>query len=252
MTTFYFFKINSDDMFISNTDGKLDLKRCHALMAENMATKENDSNKVNGEGFIYPIIKHIGTKEVITSNCVVQGSLGYYNQAFFDNQKVTSRRVQQTFYSQANVIITEDYEVILYFDFSEEISGKTKATALIENLGFDLERVKFKHEKLIQIKEKFSWKAAKLEKIDRMDDSTRTVSYEIDQADEGSSQIDQLYNEYGTLSHLAFDFRVDEINTITVKLYKDNHGFIQNSEIECFQVDFNEVLINLFKELEEL
>lgn len=252
MATFYFFKINSDDIFISNTEGKLDLKRCHELMTENMATKEDGSNQVNGEGFIHPIIKHIGTKEVITSNCTVQGSLGYYNQAFFDNQEVTSRRVQQTFYSQANVIITEDYEVILYFEFSEEISGKTKATALIENLGFELERIKFKHEKLIQIKEKFSWKAAKLEKIERTGDSTRTVSYEIDQADEGTSKIDELYNEYGKLSHLAFDFKVDNDNIITVKLYKDNHGFIQNSEIECFPIDFNEVIIRLFQELEEI
>ena len=32
-------------------------------------------------------------------------------------------------------------------------------------------------------------------------DSTRTVSYEIDQADEKSSQIDESHNEYGKLSH---------------------------------------------------
>lgn len=252
MATFYFFKINSEDMFLSNTEGKLNLNRCYELMTENTATKESGNNQVNGEGFIHPIIRHIGTKEVITSNCAVQGSLGYYNQAFFNDTEVTSTRVQQTFYSQANVIITEDYEVILYFDFSEEISGKTKATALIENLGFELERVKFTHEKLVLIKEEFSWKAAKLEKIDRTGDSTRTVSYEIDQADEGSSQIDELYNEYGKLSHLAFDFKVDDTNAITVKLYKDNHGFIQGSEVESFSIDFNEVIIRLFEKLEEL
>ncbi|SYZ77244.1 hypothetical protein [Trichococcus shcherbakoviae] len=226
MATFYFFKINSEDLFLSNNEGKLDLNECHKLMVANTATKESQNNAVNGEGFIHPLITRIGSKEVIISNCVVQGSLGYYNQAFFGAQDVTSVRVQQTFYSQARVIFTEDYEVILYFDYSEEISGKAKATALIEKLGFELERIRFNHEKLNSIKEKFNWKAAKLEKIDRTGDSTRMVSYEIDQADEYTSKIDELYNEFGRLSHLSFDFRVDDTNKITIKLYKDNHGFI--------------------------
>lgn len=250
MATFYFFKINSEDLFLSNNEGKLDLNECHDLMIANTATKDSVNNAVNGEGFIHPVITRIGNKEVIISNCAVQGSLGYYNQAFFGVQDVTSVRVQQTFYSQARVIVTEDYEVILYFDYSEEISGKAKATALIEKLGFELERIRFNHEKLISIKEKFNWKAAKLEKIDRTGDSTRMVSYEIDQADEFSSKIDELYNEFGRLSHLSFDFHVDDTNKITIKLYKDNHGFIASNEIESFPVNIIDVLIRLFNELD--
>ena len=72
MATFYFFKVNSEDMFLSNTEDKLNLKRCHELMTENTKYR----NKINGEGFIHQIIKYIGTKEVITSNCAVQKRLG--------------------------------------------------------------------------------------------------------------------------------------------------------------------------------
>lgn len=252
MATFYFFKINSEDLFITDTNGKLDLNQCHELMLRHAATKDSEDNAVNGEGFIHPLITKIGSKELIVSNCAVQGSLGYYNQAFFDDQEVTSIRVQQKFYSQARVIITEDYEVIIYFESSEEVSGKTKATALLEELGFELERIRFNHEKLNLIKETFRWNAAKLEKIDRNGDSTRTVSYEIDQADEASSKIDELYNEYGKLSHLSFDFRLNESNTLTVKLYKDNHGFVQNNEVENLPVDINDVLTQLFEEVQSL
>lgn len=249
MATFYFFKINSDNLFIDDMHGKLDLKKLQELMNNHMATKDSESQEVNGEGFIDPQISTIGDKKLIISNCTVQGSLGYYNQAYIKNGQVTSTRVQQKFYSQARVIITEDYEVIIYFEFSEETSGKTKAKALLEELNLELEIVRFNHEKLNQIKDMYKWNAAKLEKIDKIDDSTRVVSYEIDQADESSSKIDELYQEYGKMCNLSFDFTLDNEKVIAVKLYKDNHGFMQNTEVENLAEDINAILIELFEQI---
>lgn len=252
MATFYFFKINSDELFLTANNGKLDLDKCYQLMIKNAATKKMEDNAVNGEGFIHPTKTKIGSKNVIVSNCAVQGSLGYYNKAFFDDQEVNSIRVQQKFYSQSNVILTEDYEVIVYFQYSEEISGKSKVTALIEELGIELDKIRFNHEKLNLIKENYKWNAAKLEKIDKTDNSTKTVSYEIDQADEQSSKIDELYTKYGKLSHISFDFPITDSNMIIIKLYKDNHGFVQNAELDNLAVNVNDVLLKLFDDFEGL
>lgn len=254
MATFYFFKINKDDLFINTTtNGKLNLNHFREVMVTHTATRSNEDKAVNGEGFINPIITTLNTKDVLISSCTIQGSLGYYNQAFLnDDENISSNRVQHIFYTQAKVMITEDYEVVLYFEFSEETSGKSKAKSLVEELELDLETVRFSHELLTKIKENHKWTAAKMEKLDRIGDSTRTVSFEIDPADEGESQIDEIYNDSGKLTHLTFDFKVDDTNTITIKLYKDNHGFIQNTEIENFPLSVNDVLIQLFEKLDSL
>lgn len=236
MTTFYFFDAQSDELLLADesNDGKLKLTNLVAHMQEKLATSTREGI-VNGEGFLKPKISQIGETHVVTAFCYARGSLGYYNETEVVDSAISTTRIQHTYYIQSQIIITEDYKVILMFNYSVESSAKPKTKAMVEELGLELSSIKFDNNTLLKLKEKYIWDAAKLDRIAKVGDSTKTISYVIDPADDKESEIDELYKNHGQLTLLSFDFKLegDSDDSVTVKLYGDNHhGMLNDRELD--------------------
>lgn len=66
------------------------------------------------------------------------------------------------------------------------------------------------------------------------------------------SEIDELYKNHGQLTHLSFDFELDDDSddSVTVKLYGDNHhGMLNDKELEGSPWNTEVVLNKLLHEI---
>jgi len=239
------------DLFYSN-EGKLDLDKLIEKMMEYQAPIREDGT-ITGEGFVD--IETQGEHELnfVQSFCTAQGSLGYFNEARVVENTVKTVRVQHQYYSKSLINITEDSELIIKFDVSNDENAKTKVKSLIESLGFEATIFRLDDALLRKIKDNFKWTAAKLEKIEKYGDSTKKVSYEIDPSDDKfQSEVDALYNEHGKMSHIQFELPYKASgapNTVTVKLYKDGHRIVIDENQFGNQDSFKKFMIYLLKTL---
>ena len=167
------------------------------------------------------------TIRYIRTTATASGSLGYYEKAYMENNRVTNQRDNFRFFSSTDVMIFENGLVILFFKNSAIESIKGSIKTLIEKLGFqnDVKPLKLKSDVLKRMKGSLDWTKAKLERIENEDDSTKTISYEVDVADiQSSSKIDKIYGEKGDFVNLTCNIPYHYItdNNIT------NRSFIVN------------------------
>jgi hypothetical protein len=253
------------DLFYSDSAGKLDLERLKIAMIERTAPSENGT--ITGEGFSKINVSVTNDSRIIECICTAQSSLGYYYEAKIEENDVVSTRIQHHYYSKSNIMITENSQVIIKFDWTSEEGAKTKVKSLIEALGFESISFRINHEVLRLLQSRFTWTAAKVDKIERAGDSTKRVSYEIDPSDDRfQSEVDQTYREHGKMSHLNFElpFRVSNklsstANIITVKLYSeggnriviDETQFGNNDDFKTFQIYLLSELTKLRQEIDQ-
>ncbi|KIL80759.1 hypothetical protein [Bacillus badius] len=259
MAILNFFLLNTNeqpDLFFSDGD-KLDLDKIKNVMVEYQAPVSEDGN-INGEGFVDVETTAYGEKEYIKSFCTAQGSLGYYNQAKLVEGVLKTVRVQHTFYSKSLIHLTEDSELIIKFDQSNDEIAKTKVKSLVESLGFETQIFRLDSDLMRKIKDndRYTWTAAKIEKIEKKGDNTKKVSYEIDPSNDiYQSEVDELYREHGKMSHIQAEIPSQLSggpNKVTVKLYKDGHRIVIDENQFADQDSFKNFTLYLFEELKKL
>ncbi|MGC4378309.1 hypothetical protein WD019_15475 [Fictibacillus sp. Mic-4] len=258
MAVLNFYTLNTAeqmDLFYSEED-KLNLNAVKEIMLENSAPYSNAEGVITGEGFFSIQTKVIEEKPLIECYCTAQGSLGYFYEAKVIEDQITTTRTQHQYYSKALINITEDNFLIIKFDYSNEESSKSKVKSIVEQLGFEATIFRLDNDLLRKVQERYKWTAAKLDKIEKHGDSTKKVSYEIDPSDDQfQSEVDELYNEHGKMSHIKFEmpYRAPGApNTVTVKLYSDGHRIvIDESEIPDPEL-FKGFIIHLLNTLYDL
>jgi hypothetical protein len=257
MAILNFYLLNTSeqlDLFYSDNE-KLNLKKIKEVMLEYQAPVSDDGT-ITGEGFVDIEIKSEHDLNFIQSYCTAQGSLGYFNEARIVDNTVKTIRVQHKYYSKSLINLTEDSELIIKFDVSNDENAKTKVKSLIESLGFEASTFRLDDSLLRKVKETFKWTAAKLEKIEKSGDNTKKVSYEIDPSDDKfKSEVDELYNEHGKMSHIQFELPYKAVgapNFVTVKLYKDGHRIVVDEEQFSSEDSFKQFMIYLLKTLRSL
>ncbi|MED4292245.1 hypothetical protein [Priestia megaterium] len=241
------------DLFYTES-GALKLNDLRDVMIEKRAPIGNNG-AINGEGFINPNFQIRNEVQVIESYCSSQGSLGYYNEARMVNESFTTERIQHHYYGKSFIIITQESDFIIKFDYAIEEGTKNKVKSLIEELGFEATIFRLDNDLLRKVQNHYDWSAAKLDKIERFGDSTKRVSYEIDPADDQHpSQVDEDYREHGKMSHITFELPYDVVgapNTITVKLYtQGNRVVIDEGELGGSPIE--EFILYLLGELKAL
>lgn len=242
------------DLFLSK-DGKLDLFRVMEKMSESAATF-GDDNIISGEGFFKPSLEELNDIQIVKAYSATQGSLGNYREAYVNEDVIKSQIKQHKFYSKSSVIISENSDLILIFDDTSEERTKTKVKSLIESLGFEASFFRIDDGLLRILQSKYKWLAAKLEGIERIKDSTKKVSYEIDPTDEEfQSEADKMYKEHGKMSHLKFEMPYDAENTpntITVKLYNDGHRIVIDGEEFPSHNELDKFILFLYGEFKKI
>lgn len=169
----------------------------------------------------------------IRTTVIAAGSLGYYEKAYIKNNRVTNQRNNFEFYSSTDAMIFENGLVILFFKNSAIESIKSPIKALIEKLGFqnDVKPFKLKSETLKKMKIDLDWIKAKLERIENEDDSTKTVSYEVDVADKQSnSKIDNIYSEKGDFVNLTCNILYSYIDDDSISSRNFMVNFYQSED----------------------
>ncbi|MFD9626956.1 hypothetical protein [Peribacillus muralis] len=256
MAILNFFTLNTGDqldLFFSDGE-KLNLEKVKEQMLEYSAPV-HENGLVSGEGFVDIETSAYDDKDYIKCFCTAQGSLGYYNEAKLVEGVLRTERVQHKFYSKSLINLTDNSELIIKFDQSNDEVAMTKVKSLVESLGFEVENFRLDHSLLRKIKDKpeFKWTAAKIEKIEKNGDNTKKVSYEIDPSNDAyESEVDELYREHGKLSHIQFEIPYTATgapNTVTVKLYKDRNRIVIDDNQFSNDDVLKKFILFLFKEL---
>lgn len=281
MSSFAVYTLNNEqtDLFYFNKDGNLDLEAVLEKIVEEYETPY-EGTKIIGNGFLNPCIieKEVDLNELCTTNNykfnsndnkfkVIQatitgsGSLGYYNEAHFQDGKVISQRKQHTFFSNADILITESGLLVVYFEMFAAEKIKSQIRTLFEALGFDISTFRFTPQLLKNVREKCNWTEIKLERIDNEQDSTKKVSYEVDITDKDSeSLIDRIYKDKGFIIQISFHLSYNlkqggnaKKGAYGVKLYhKEHRGSLNNNEFENDNAAMKEFIIYLTNYLVEL
>ena len=271
MSAFAIYQLNKDqtDLFYFNSDGNLDLELVLEKMTDEYETPSVDS-KVIGEGFLNA---HIGDFNVlidekfstenklkfnggrqtsfkaISATVTGAGSLGYYSEVYIENGSVRSQRQQHTFYSKADILLTEGGILIAYFESVVAEKIKTQLKGLFEGLGFDISTFKISTDLLKIVREICDWTEVKLERIDNEQDNTKKVSYEIDITNKDhESLIDSIYRDKGKIVqisfHLPYNLKEDHSNLYCVKLFhKEHRGSLLNNEFNTNHGDMKKFII---------
>lgn len=247
--------LNQADMFLSKADGKFDINKFRTLLESRAYLI--DKGRVKGEGFSNIEIKKFNDFSFLKAISSAQSSLGYYYEARVDNGVVSSERVHHEYYTKSNIIVTENSQLIIKFDWTAEEISRTRVKTLLESLGLKLNPLRINDQLLRSLKNMYPWTAAKIDKIDKDGDSTKKVSYEIDPSnDQNTSVVDEQYSDHGKMSHLTFELPFKEkkhVSTpshITVKLYSEGgHRIILNEDDFGHVDDFENFLIYLIEAL---
>lgn len=249
--------LNQADIFLSKADGKFDIAKFRSLLESKAYLVDN--GRVKGEGFSNIEVKKFNDMSFLNAISSAQSSLGYYYEARVDNGVVSSERVHHEYYTKSNIIVTENSQLIIKFDWTAEEISKTRVKTLLEGLGLKLSPLRINDQLLRTLKNIYPWTAAKIDKIDKDGDSTKKVSYEIDPSnDQNTSVVDEQYSDHGKMSHLTFELpftnkkHLATPSHITVKLYSEGgNRIILNEEdfghIEDFQNFLNYLIEILFR-----
>lgn len=271
MSAFAIYQLNKEqtDLFYFNSDGNLDLNLVLEKMTDEYETPFVNS-KVTGEGFLNA---HIVEKSVlidenfstenklkfkgaehpkfkaIVATVTGAGSLGYYSEVYIENGAVRSQRQQHTFYSKADIILTESGILIAYFESVVAEKIKTQIKGLFEGLGFDISTFKISPKLLKSVREKCDWTEVKLERIENEEDNTKKVSYEIDITNKDhDSLIDSIYKDKGKIVqisfHLPYNLNNNQTNLFCVKLFhKEHRGSLLNNEFNTSHDEMKKFII---------
>src|SRR5690625_2861976 len=230
------------DLFYT-TEGKLNLEKVKESMLKKVATI-GESGSITGQGFLNPKIQTRENAKVLEAYGSDLINLGNYFDTTFDEEEITINEKQFTFYSKARIMITEDSDLVLRFENSTEEKLKGKIKALVESLGFEASFLKIDDELLRKILDHdlYEWSAAKIDRVDRDEDKTTKVSYEIDSAnDVHRSEVDETYREHGMISHIKMHLPIvseQGPGNITASLYNNGHrAFFEVNELGAYSVD---------------
>lgn len=253
---------NQADMFISDKNGDISLQEMKDLLLRR--SSPNNNGLISGEGFSNASIITYSGINFIESYCTSEGSLGYFYEALVDQGVVTSRKVQHSYFSKSKIIITENAHVIIKFDWAAEEKARIKVKEMIESLGTELEAFKITDTLIRFLQKHYHWTAAKIDRIEKIGDSTKKVSYTIDPSDINSrSAVDDEYKDHGYMSHLTFEmpFSYENKHTATpslinVKIYSEGgHRVVINEDefgndkdLKYFQIHLMNELIKIKKE----
>lgn len=237
-------------------NGELDLEKVLSEMNKKAAIIEN-TGKINGQGFLKPSINKRQGVELIESYGTDLINLGNYFDTTFDDTDIVTNEKQFTFYSKARIMITKDSDLIMRFENSTEEKVRSKIKALVENLGFEASYFKMEDDLFRKIMDEdlYEWSAAKIDRVDRDEDKTTKVSYEIDSAnDVHRSQVDETYRKYGKISHIKFQLPLEDESApkyITVHLYNNGHrAYFETNELGSLDIDdFTVMLANKLKNI---
>lgn len=242
------------DLFY-NAEDKLILEKVKDEMLKKAATI-GEGGKITGQGFLNPEIKYREELRVLEVYGMDLINLGNYFDTTFNENNITTNEKQFTFYSKARIIITEDSDLILRFENSTEEKLRGKVKALVESLGFEASFIKIDDAFLRRVMNAgFDWSAVKIDRVDKVDDKTTKVSYEIDLAnDVHPSEVDQTYRNHGLISHLKFQLPLNREGApkdITINLYNNGHrAFFEANELGNFPID--DFSVYLMKELKAI
>ena len=140
-----------------------------------------DENKVfNDEGYIDTKVSEDNT--TLTTTYIFKNTLGQYTTIMYDENesKVNVTRLPYSYFGQSKILIKDDLTIMVKANYSNEECVKGKCLSFLEDLGIDVEQIKFGNDIFQYIRNHYSWRKIKLQKIEREKDSTKNISYEID------------------------------------------------------------------------
>ncbi|MBL4933931.1 hypothetical protein [Clostridium paridis] len=231
-------------------DGKLDLVKIYNYLNSNQA-KYGDNSIYNSEG--YTDIKLNDNKNELSCTYIFENSLGYFTEISYDSdtEAVKENRRCHKYFAQSRLIITNEPKIIVKASYSNEESTKTKILNFFEDIGIKYTPIKFDNQMFQFIRNNFVWKKIKIQRIDKIGDSTKNLSYEIDPASEMESQVDTIYSECGVFEHIAFLIEYED-DLKTVKLYKNGHRIVledgqfrSKKSMEKFCIHLYDILMNI-------
>lgn len=245
----YAYKLNTDtqqSLFYSS-EGKLNLDVVTNELNNNLVTIQH--GRPANEGFSAVREISMGDIQSLEAFCIIESSLGNYFEAVFTENTFTSIPSRHRYFTKAKVFLTENNDFIMMFENSTEEKGKAGVNKNIKRLNFQIESFKITDSLIRNLQNNFVWTAASFNKIVKLGDSTRRVSFDIDPANTTDvSLIQTEYSDHGDLSHLKFSVPyIDQgtDKTITVKLYEDKNRIIIDEEEFSTLDSFNEFVLYL-------
>ncbi|EGT0013492.1 hypothetical protein I9Y33_001355 [Clostridium perfringens] len=199
-------------------NGKLDLEKVKDLLDKNKA--EYDDKKVfNKEGYTQTIID--SEKGLLSSTYIFRNILGQYTTIEFDEKSEGLKVIRSPYiyFGQSRLLIKDNVNILVKANYSNEEKVKGECISFFQEVGIEIEPVKFDNNLFQHIKNNYTWKKIKIQKIEREKDSTKNISYEVDPSSDKESEVDKIYSECGVYDSIAFTIPYEQ-SLYNVKMYK--------------------------------
>ena len=231
-------------------ESKLDLKKIKDVIDKRKA-EYNEHKVFNKEG--YTQINLDESKGILSSSFIFENKLGQFTTVTYDENTggLKISRSPYSYFGQSRLIITDDLNIVFKATYSSEENIKSKSIAFFEQIGIEIEPIKFDNSIFQFIRNNYDWSKIKIQRIEREKDSTKSLSYEIDPASDKESEVDKIYNDSGIFEHITFNLEFKN-DLYVVKLYKmGNKITVDESQFDSKEI-FEEFCLFLLSKLIEI
>lgn len=246
---FFYKKKDETNIFdlIYFEDGKLDLQKIKDYLDEIKAGY--DEEKVfNKEGYTQTNID--SEKGLLSSTYIFKNILGQYTTIKFDEKSegLKINRSPYVYFGQSRLLIKDNVNILVKANYSNEEKVKGECIKFFQDIGIEIERIKFDNDFFQHIRDNYTWKKIKLQKIEREKDSTKNISYEVDPSSDKESEVDNIYSECGVYDSIAFNIPYNG-SIYNAKMYKVGHKItIDESQFSSKEL-FEEFCLYLMNEV---
>ncbi|WP_034438167.1 hypothetical protein [Clostridium ihumii] len=246
---FFYKKKDETNIFdlIYFKDGKLELEEIKNIL-EGKSAKYNSDKIFNEEGYTQIVVDL--EKGLLSSTYIFKNKLGQYTTIEYDDKddELKIKRNPYFYFGQSRLLVKDDLNIMVKANYSSEESSKGKCLLFLDEIGIDIESVKFSNEVFKYIKDNYNWKRIKLQRIEREKDSTKNISYEVDPSSDKESEVDKIYSECGVFESIAFNIPfIDSV--YLVKLYRADHKVtVDESQFKTKEL-FEEFCLYLMSEI---
>ncbi len=249
---FFYKKKDETNIFdlIYFKDGKLDLQKIKDFLDENKAGY-GDDKVFNKEGYTQTNIDI--NKGLLSSTYIFKNILGQYTTIEFDeeSQGLKVNRSPYVYFGQSRLLIKDNVNILVKANYSNEEKVKGECIEFFQNIGIEIEPIKFDNNVFQHIKNNYTWKKIKIQKIEREKDSTKNISYEVDPSSDKESEVDNIYSDCGVYDSIAFNIPYSG-SLYNAKMYKVGRKItIDESQFSSKEL-FEEFCLYLMNEIMDI